>query len=132
MIKWGIDGRLGTEPDIDPSFVAPEDPESQPFLDCQAKITIGKDVFFGHGIKVLCGKHDYTKFGQDRMWSISVEPVTIKEGVWVGSFAIILPGVTIGEHAVIAAGSVVTKDVPAYEIWGGNPAKLIKEIEHGT
>ena len=52
--------------------------------------------------------------------------VTIGNGVWIGDSVIILPNVQVGDGAVIAAGSVVTKDVPPYAIFGGNPAKLIK------
>ena len=55
--------------------------------------------------------------------------VTIENNVWIGAGAIILPGVTICHHSVIAAGSIVTKDVPAYSLVGGNPAKLIKKFD---
>lgn len=54
-------------------------------------------------------------------------PVIINDNVWIGMNAIILPGVTIGKGAVIAAGSVVTKDVPPYSLVGGNPAKIIRQ-----
>lgn len=56
-------------------------------------------------------------------------PVKIGNGVWVGAHATILLGVTIGDNAVIAAGAVVTKDVPANAVAGGIPAKTIKQIE---
>ena len=52
--------------------------------------------------------------------------VTIENDVWIGANCLILPGVTIGEGAVVAGGSVVTKDVPAYAIVGGTPAKIIR------
>ena len=54
-------------------------------------------------------------------------PVVIGNNVWIGDKATILPGVTIGDGAVIAANAVVTKDVPAYSVVGGNPAKVIKQ-----
>jgi maltose O-acetyltransferase len=57
------------------------------------------------------------------------KPVKIEDDVWIGGNATIVPGVTIGEEAVVAAGSVVTKDVPPKTLVGGNPAKVIKEIE---
>ena len=56
-------------------------------------------------------------------------PIHIGKNVWIGSHATILPGVTIGDHAIVAAGAVVTKDVPASTMVGGVPAKRIKEIE---
>ena len=56
-------------------------------------------------------------------------PIKIADGVWIGSNATILPGVTIGEGAIIAAGAVVTKDVEAMSIVGGVPAKLIRKIK---
>ncbi len=56
-------------------------------------------------------------------------PIHIGKNVWIGSHATLLPGVTIGDHAVVAAGAVVTKDVPANTVAGGVPAKRIKEIE---
>jgi acetyltransferase-like isoleucine patch superfamily enzyme len=80
---------------------------------------------------ILTGTHDYTKFGQERqLTKVEGKPVTIEEGVWICSGAIICPGVTIGKHAVVAAGSVVVKDVEPYEIVGGNPANHIKYIGH--
>lgn len=57
-----------------------------------------------------------------------VKPITIKDNVFVGWGGVILPGVTIGENSIIATGAVVTKDVPANEIWGGVPAHFIKRV----
>lgn len=56
-------------------------------------------------------------------------PVHIGDVVFIGAHSIICKGITIGDHAMIAAGSIVVSDVPANEIWGGNPAKFIKKIE---
>ena len=57
---------------------------------------------------------------------VLISPVMIEENVWVASHVLILPGVTIGEGAVVAAGAVVTKDVPSFAVAGGNPARVIK------
>lgn len=57
------------------------------------------------------------------------KPIIIKEKVWNGEGAKIMPGVTIGENAIVAGGSVVTKDVPANTIVGSNPAKIIRKIK---
>jgi maltose O-acetyltransferase len=55
-------------------------------------------------------------------------PITIGSNVWIGGHCAILPGVTIGDNSIVAAGSVVTKDVPANTIVAGNPAKLLRHI----
>jgi acetyltransferase-like isoleucine patch superfamily enzyme len=62
----------------------------------------------------------------DAAWETSKTSVEIEEDVWIGANCVILPGVTIGRGAVIGAGSVVTKSVPAYSIYVGNPAKLMR------
>lgn len=66
----------------------------------------------------------------NKNWDVvKSKPIVIKDKVWIGFNSIILKGVTIGEGAVVAAGSVVTKDVPAYTVVGGNPATFIKTID---
>ncbi|KAA6307584.1 hypothetical protein EZS27_040743, partial [termite gut metagenome] len=65
--------------------------------------------------------------GKNADWSvIKSAPIVIKDKAWIGFHSIIMKGVTIGEGAIVAAGSVVTKDVPDYAVVGGNPAKIIK------
>lgn len=98
------------------------------YLDTHGKITIGDNVFFGWGVKVLTGSHDYKLFGEERKAIVIPKPVVIEEGVWIASHAIILPGAYIGKHAVVAAGSVVHGVVEPYTIVAGNPAKAIKRI----
>ena len=72
-------------------------------------------------------KFESKTLGQDTDWStVKHAPIVIKDKVWIGFNSIIMKGVTIGEGAVVAAGSVVTKDVPEYAVVGGNPAKIIK------
>lgn len=60
---------------------------------------------------------------------LTCKPVLIREYAWVGAGATILPGVSIGRHAIVGAGSVVTKDVPDYAVAVGNPAKVIKMLD---
>lgn len=57
------------------------------------------------------------------------KPIVVGHGVWIGAGAVILPGVTIGEHAVVGAGAIVTKDVPAGVIVAGNPARIVRSIK---
>ena len=92
----------------------------------EGRVTIEDDVFFGHGVKVLARGHDYTLQNRARQASVIQKPIYIKKGAWIASGSIILSGVSIGEHAVVAAGSVVTKNIPANAIVAGNPAKIIK------
>ncbi|MBU3014237.1 acyltransferase [Poseidonibacter lekithochrous] len=96
------------------------------------RITIEDYVFFGHGVKLLARGHDYTLIDEARQQAITEKPIYIKQGAWVSSGAIILGGVTIGKNAVVAAGSVVTKDIPDNAIFAGNPAKFIRYIHKKT
>jgi acetyltransferase-like isoleucine patch superfamily enzyme len=124
MVMEYINRETGVEPDIAEGVLW------SGVVDCIDKVTIEKDVMFGHNIALLTGSHDYTKFGQERKGSTVKAPIHIKEGAWICSFATVLQGVTIGKHSVIGAGSVVTKDVPDYQVWAGVPARFIKEIPH--
>ena len=92
-------------------------------------IKIGQGTIFSHEIQVFARNHCYDARDLEFLPYDSrfvSEKVVIGEYVWVGARAIILPGVTIGDGAVIGAGAVVTKDVPPCAIVGGNPAKVIK------
>jgi acetyltransferase-like isoleucine patch superfamily enzyme len=93
------------------------------------KVVIEDFVYFGHRVQVLARGHDYNYFNEERQLKITEKPIHIKKGAWIGSGSIILGGVTIGIHSVVAAGSVVSKSVPDYAIVGGNPAKIIKYID---
>lgn len=92
-------------------------------LDGRAQLTIGDHVDFASEVMVYNSQHDT---GSDDFHAISA-PVVIEDYVFVGPRAIILPGVTIGKGAVVAAGAVVTKDIQPFEIVGGVPAKVIGE-----
>ena len=101
-------------------------------------LEIGNFVSISVGVKfVLGGNHKYTKFSTYPFNTMicggtvtedvySNGRIKIEDGVWIGLNSIILSGVTIGEGAVVGAGSVVSKDVPPYSIVAGNPAKVIK------
>ncbi len=99
-------------------------------------LLIGSYVSISFGVKfILGGNHNtktFTTFPHSSMsWGLGQEatskgPIVIEDDVWIGTDSLILSGVTIGKGAVVAAGSVVTKSVPAFTIVGGNPAKLIR------
>lgn len=114
----------GVEPDISPDVVI------NGLVDCIHKVTIEKDVFFGHDTMILTGGHDPDLLGIKRKGSSAGGPVTIKEGVWIATRAIIIGPVTIGKHAVIGAGAVISKDVPDYAVVAGNPGKIMRYINH--
>ena len=92
-------------------------------------VEIGNYVNLAQGITVTALNHNFSDTNKriDEQ-GVSTNPVTIEDDVWVGANAVILPGVTIGEHCVIAAGAVVTKDVPPHSLVAGVPAKVIKQI----
>lgn len=97
------------------------------FFQVRGKVTIGNDVIFGPGVSIFSENHN---FGDPDM-PVSVQGETrkgviIEDGVWVGSRAVILDGVRIGRNSIIAAGSIVNKDVQPYAIVGGVPAKVIR------
>lgn len=100
---------------------------------CTNEITIGNYVNIGAGCLIMDSNfHNLDwKVRMDRMtdWKTAKSaPIHIGDCAFIGARSIICKGVTIGEHAIIAAGSVVIKDIPADEIWGGNPAKFIAKV----
>ncbi|MEC9484799.1 MAG: sugar O-acetyltransferase [Candidatus Izemoplasma sp.] len=96
------------------------------FLDV-GKITIGDNVMCGPNVQIYTATHPIDSRVRNEGYEYAL-PVTIEDGVWIGGGAIINPGVTVGQDAIIASGAVVTKNVPANTIVGGNPAKLIRQI----
>lgn len=93
-------------------------------LDC-APVTVGDHTLFAPGVHIYTATHPLDA-AQRRTGLESAKPVTVGADVWVGGGAILLPGVTVGDAAVIGAGSVVTKDVPAGAVVGGNPARPLR------
>jgi acetyltransferase-like isoleucine patch superfamily enzyme len=95
------------------------------FLD-MGGITIEDHVLLGPKVNLITENHPTNP--SDRR-ALLCQPILIKRNAWIGAAATILPGVTVGENAIVAAGAVVSKDVPANTIVGGVPAKFIKTIE---
>lgn len=105
---------------------------SQTAIICHEKIRIEDQVKIGGGVKIY--DTDFHSINpkiraskDDTSFKIKA-PVLIKKNAFIGAFSIILKGVTIGENSIVGAGSVVTKSIPDNEIWAGNPAKFIKNI----
>jgi len=95
----------------------------QTYLDGRASLKVGNNVNISHQTLIQTLTHD----PQNCDFVCLCKPVVIEDHVWIGARAMILPGVTVGEGAVVGAGSVVTKNVTPYTIVAGNPAKVIKE-----
>lgn len=97
----------------------------------RAKIQVEDYVLIGSGVKIF--DHDFHSLcydtrikGEDT--DVRMGPILIKEGAFIGAHVIVLKGVTVGKYSVIGAGSVVTKDIPDREVWGGNPARYIRSL----
>ena len=92
-------------------------------------VTIGCHVNLAQGITVTALNHNFEDSDKriDEQ-GVSTTPVTIEDDIWIGANAVILPGVTIGNHSVVAAGAVVTKNVPPHSLVAGVPARIIKQI----
>lgn len=114
-------------------------------------VRIGKDVYMGFDIELETNYPELVSIGNHvtishraiisahmgspsdtpvkRSYPLSAKPVTIEDGAWICIGAIVLPGVTIGRNAVVAAGAVVSRDVPANTMVGGSPARHIKNLD---
>ncbi|MHA7128744.1 sugar O-acetyltransferase [Algoriphagus namhaensis] len=133
-----IFGKVGKNVWVEPPF----------YCDYGYNIELGDDVFFNFNCVVLDvvsvkigertliapnvqfypATHPLEAKPRGEMWEYG-SPIVIGSDVWIGGSAVICPGVTIGDRAVIAAGAVVTKDVPADVVVGGNPARIIRKID---
>lgn len=100
------------------------------FLDT-AFIDIGHCALIGPGCKLICTNHSVDP--DERLKGVFYDkPIAIGNNVWLGANVTVLPGVTIGDNAVIGAGSVVTKDIPANVVAVGNPCRVVKKISVGA
>lgn len=122
LVRWGSDpdqcGRIEVGPDTELSATA---------IVSQVGVTIGRRVLFGPGVVIMdCDGHAVDRRLPDLPEHQRRAPVRIEDHAWIGLGALIMKGVTIGHHAVVAAHAVVTRDVPAHGVVAGNPARLIK------
>lgn len=95
------------------------------WIDNLGDVVIEDNVCISQGAFLLCGNHDYKKEAFDLM----IGDITLKAGCWIGAKAIVGPGTTVGNHAVLTAGSVATSNLAASVIYRGNPAEKIRERE---
>lgn len=90
-------------------------------------IDIGDDVMIGPNVSLITSGHPLAP--SQRRSITTGKPIVIERNVWIAAGATIIGGVTVGENAVVAAGSVVTRDVPANTLAGGNPARVIRPLD---
>ncbi len=92
-------------------------------------IDIADDVMIGPNVSIITSGHPIEP--SQRRAAVIAKPIVIERNVWIAAGAMIIGGVTVGENSVVAAGSVVTRDVPANSLVGGNPARVIRSIAEG-
>lgn len=88
-------------------------------------ITIGDNTIFASGIKIISSNHDPYNFKRP----VKAKPITIGANCWIGANAVILPGVSLGDHTIVGAGAIVTKSFPGNMVIAGNPARIIKKLD---
>ncbi len=93
------------------------------WIDNLADVELGSDVCVSQGAYLCTGNHDWS----DPAFGLILGPITLGRGSWVGARALLAPDVTLGEQAIAAAGSVVTKSIPAGMVYAGNPAVFVRE-----
>ena len=97
------------------------------YLGSHSPVTLGENVLVGAFSYIISANHCYSdRTRLIRSQGYDTAPIIIEDDVWIGCHVTILPGVEIGRGAVVAAGAVVSKSIPEYEVWGGVPAKFIK------
>ncbi len=101
------------------------------FIGVRGDITIGNNVIFGPRVNIFSENHNYEDLNIPiKNQGVTKSKTNIGNDVWIGANVSIMSGVTIGDGCIIAAGAVVTKDIPSYSIIGGVPAKIIKNRKH--
>ena len=93
------------------------------WLDSLEQISIGANACVSQGAYLCTGNHDWS----DTAFGLIVKPITVEDGAWIGARAVLLPGVVVGSHAVVAAGAVMSKNADAWTIYSGNPARAVKK-----
>lgn len=91
-------------------------------------VEVANDVRLAQNVVLSGLNHNYEDISKPiHAQGVSTAKITVKESTWIGSNSVIVAGVTVGKHCIVAGGSVVTKDVPDYSVVGGNPARILKQ-----
>ena len=93
-------------------------------------VTISDNVNIGQNVTISGLNHNYEDPNKTiSEQGVSTMPIKIENNVWIGANSVVLPGVQIGNHSVIGAGSIITKDIPPYSVAVGNPARIVKRYD---
>ena len=96
-------------------------------------VTIGNDIRLAQNITLSGLNHNYEVVSMPiHVQGVSTSPIVIEDESWIGANVVVVAGVTIGKHSIVAAGSIVTKDIPPYSVAVGNPARVLKQYNHQT
>ena len=96
-------------------------------------VHVGDDVRLAQNVVLSGLNHNYKEIDSPiHKQGVSTKPIVVEDESWIGANVVIVPGVTIGKHSIVAAGSVVTKNVPPYSVVAGNPARLLKQFDFNT
>ena len=128
LLEAGKNIRVKYNADVSPNIKLGDNSELGECCLIYGGVEIGSDVLMGQNVKIFTRNHITSSLDIPiRLQGESFKPVLINDDVWICSNVVILPGVTIGAHSIIASGSIVTKSFPEYSVIGGNPAKLIRK-----
>jgi acetyltransferase-like isoleucine patch superfamily enzyme len=96
-------------------------------------VNIGNDVRLAQNVVLSGLNHNYAEIDSPiHAQGVSTKPIVIEDESWIGANVVIVPGVTVGKHCIVAAGSVVTKSIPEYSVAAGNPARILKQYDFET
>lgn len=96
-------------------------------------VTIGNDIRLAQNITLSGLNHNYQDINIPiHQQGVSTAPIRIEDNTWIGANVVVLAGITVGKHSIVAAGSIVTKDVPPYSVAVGNPARIVKQYNFET
>ena len=130
--RCGRNLRVKHNADISPHIEIGDDSELGQNCVIYGGVTLGSNVLMGPGVRIITRNHRFSDPSIPiRIQGETFAPVKIGDDVWLGANVVILPGVEIGAHAIVGAGAIVTRSIPAWAIAGGNPAKVIKFRDYG-
>ena len=123
----GDESRIGAFVEITKDAVIGKRVRVQSHTSICSGVMVEDDVFIGHNVAFINDRYPTSKKSREKTWTL--ESIRVKKGATIGSGSTILCGVTIGEYAMVGAGSVVTRDVPDLAVVAGNPAKVIRKLK---